>query len=941
MPETRRQDDLLHIPIEREPDIESERRRGEVPPPPARIAGRSQHGKKIASNVAALTATIAHKRQQAGVDPSRFLVLEFASWDASAREIFETRLNATVVDERVETRAVTRLLAVPSRQEGADVAVPEYDNVDAVVRLIEAAERGKGDRPSPAEAVRLRRANKEDIKKATRGGRQVPDVLVSSPSDLLIVEAVEWTAETEQALHDLGVSPVAATREAMEVTRVLVQFPTIKEVDGFRSEALHYVWEHRGQTKLPHGLRRRFFDGLEWVRSPGREDRIGARLGEEGFPAAERFVLDVDLWHPGTVDGARAVLEEIRRLCKSYGGRVVDDLRTSSLVLARVEANRDVAEVLLGLDIVAQVNLPPVLPVAYGSLFEEIAPLPDHFVPDGTEPVVAVVDSGVLASHPLIRGWVVEERDFDSGENTAVDRHGHGTQVAGLVVYGDIARCIESGEWTPKVLVASAKVLRCDPIDETRPVFPENRRPERLVEDAIRYFHRERGCRIFNLSVGNAHDVYAGGRQFAWAEVLDQLARELDVVVVVSAGNFSSPPLLEEPATRDRFQLALRDLVLDTPKARVCNPATAAIAVTVGAISRSATSARHVLVAAPEGAPAPFSRVGPGYEPKSTQRGIKPDFVAFGGNYAVRGYPGLPPDWVRNDIHLGEPTTRLNKDGGRALTAVCGTSFAAPQVSFAAAFALRTAGDTLGTATPTANSARAILGACAEVPPCGLEWLRDPKRKETWERLRLVGYGQVDVDRVIRALQHDVCLLAEDLVAEDHWHLYTIRVPPAFQEGRGRRGINVSLAFDPPVRASRRDYLSRTMWVEVLKGLTIEEIRHYRSRYTGDGKAPLLPRSKLLNMQPAKTKVQWSTLQVRRYSWVRKVALPVADGQPEPVLHVLVGCQKRFPSGEDPHQRYALAVRLWHTDTSVEIHQQIRSRVRARVVARVRLEPRS
>jgi|GEM_PF-5578116 len=45
----------------------------------------------------------------------------------------------------------------------------------------------------------------------------------------------------------------------------------------------------------------------------------------------------------------------------------------------------------------------------------------------------------------MLRGWVVEERDFESGENTAVDRNGHGTAVAGLVVYGDIARCIDRG----------------------------------------------------------------------------------------------------------------------------------------------------------------------------------------------------------------------------------------------------------------------------------------------------------------------------------------------------------------------------------------------------------------------------------------------------------------------------------------------------------------
>jgi hypothetical protein len=867
-------------------------------------------------------------RQQAGLDPTRLLVLEFATWDAAARDVFETRLDAVVVDESAEIRHLTRIIAV----------TPAGETVDTLADRIEAAESSSGDwddSPGPAERLRIRRANQGDLDRARREGVSIQDGVTATPRNLVVIDAVEQSAETEETLRELGVVPVATFDDTTEITRVLVQFPTIEDVEAFVCEARHYVRQEAQTTALPQGIRRRFFDGLDWVRARGREDRLGARLRRDGFPEAQRFSIDVDLWHPGTITGARAVLDELRRVCGAYRGRVIDDLRTSSLVLARIEADRPLAEALLGLDIVAQVNLPPVLPAAYGGLFNYIDPLPDHLVPDGTEPVVGVVDSGVLAGHPLLRGWVLEERDFDSGEDTAVDTQGHGTKVAGLVVYGDVARCIETGDWTPRAMVVSAKVLRRDPVDESRPVFPENRRPEKLVEDAIRYFHGERGCRVFNLSVGNAHDVYSGGRQFAWAEVIDQLARDLDVVLVVSAGNVGAPPWPQAATTREQFQVALRDLILETPDARVCSPATAAIAVTVGAIARSERAMRHLLAAAPAGAPPPFSRLGPGYEPRATQRAVKPEFVSFGGNISVRDYPGPDPAWV-DEIHLGEPTTRLNTDGGRPLTAVSGTSFAAPQVSFAAAFALRTAGDTLGTSSPTANSARALLGACAELPPCGSEWLRDPEGKETWEKLRLVGYGRVDVDRVVRALQHDVCLLAEDNLAEDYWHLYAIRVPPSFLGGRGRRGINVSLAFDPPVRASRRDYLSRTMWVEVMKGLTPAEIAQYRSRHAGTGEAPRLPPSKLLTMRPTKSDVQWSTLQVRRCSWARAINLPPVDGQEERELHVLVGCQHRFPSGEDQQQRYALAVRLWHTDTSVEIHQQLRGRVRTRAVARIR-----
>lgn len=811
-----------HIGIEREPDLEPERRRRRAYGNPMPQRRRNSHGGTIRREIDSALTSVGSVRQTLGVSPDRLIVVEFNSWDAGCREVFEARFGAAVVDERIFV---------------------------------------------------------------TDGGE--------------------------------------------EMTHVLVQFPSRHDVDRLQAEADRYRQDSDQATDLPPGLRRKFFDGLEKIRTISRDERIGARLRAEGFPATEPIYLDVDLWHPGTAAGAREVLDSLRQVCTNHQGRVTEDLRTSSLVLARVEANRQLAEALLDLDIVAQVNLPPVLPAVYGSIFDDVGPLPDNKQPAGDEPIVVVLDSGILPGQPLLRGWVVDERDFDTGEGTAVDQHGHGTQVAGLAVYGDVARCMDTGTWAPEMLVANAKVLRRHPQNPSWTMFPDEHRPEALIESAIRHFHETRGCRVFNLSLGNIHDVYSGGRQYAWAEVLDKLARELNVVIVVAAGNNPSPPMPTAGTTREEFQAGIRDALLDDPTARLCNPATSAVAVTVGSIARSSSPrTRDAFAGAPEGAPAPFSRVGPGYESKPTQRSVKPEFVAFGGNFAVHAFAGGNPRWIDRDIHLGEPTTRLNNDGGRPLTAVSGTSFAAPHVSNAAAWAIHAVEGAIGVVD--ANMARAILGVSAAEPPCGNDWLLDPDSKETWDRLRLVGYGMVDVERVRASLANDVCLIATDSVDEDHWHLYAVPVPPAFASGSGKRGISVALAFDPPVRAGRREYLSRTMWIEVLKGLTVDEIRTFRTRHTGDGDAPSLPQSKVLDMRPTKTDVQWSTLQVRRKVWSRYRNVPVADGTIGPVLHVLVGCQNRFPHGEETGQRYGLAVRLWHSDAGIEIYQQLKARVRAR-----------
>lgn len=786
------------------------------------------------------------------------------------------------------------------------------------------------------EQLRIRAACDDDVKKVAKADPQLAGVDVAR---LVVLERATWTESIEDALRAASVQQLATLPEKKEqVSRVLVQFPTKENIESFRQELERYTDGDSNAGAIPFATRQRFFDSLEWSGARTRDDRMGPRLKREGLPTTQLFALDVDIWH-SQEQSVATTINEIRGLCTRLGGKYVDDLRTQSLVLARIEANCTLAEALLDLDIVAQVNLPPILSSAYSEIFAPSEGLQEPSQPTGNEPRVGVLDSGTLSGHPLLRGWVLAEVDFGTGEGTVTDQHGHGTQVSGLVVYGDVHECLEKRAWTPRVLVASGKVLMRGP--DGRPVFPPDHRPEKLVEDAIRYLHTNHQCRVFNLSLGNPDDVYEGGRQFGWAELLDHLARELDVVIVASAGNFEEPPLPSGPFSgRDALQGAVRDTRLRDKAARICSPGTAGIALTVGALARSdAPYTGGAVAAAPKHAPAPFSRVGPGYEAKASQRAVKPELVAYGGNYGLRSIAGGPLSWLQRDRGLGEPTTGLPGDAGRYLTSATGTSFAAPHVTHAAALALDTASLSLGTQA-SANTARALLGACTNLPPCPREWLKDPKGKEDWEKLRLVGYGAVDAALVERSRRYNSTLLAEDAVDEDSWHVYSVKVPPAFLSGNGHRGLVVSLAYDPPVRASRKDYLARTMWLEVLKGISAMEIASFRGRQAPGEEGPPLPNKNQLGLRPSKQALVWSTLQVRRIEWQRAPQLPVLDGETEPTLHILVGCQNRFSHGEAAEQWYGLAVRLWHEDATVELHQQLQSRIRPRAKQRARIKQR-
>jgi hypothetical protein len=68
------------------------------------------------------------------------------------------------------------------------------------------------------------------------------------------------------------------------------------------------------------------------------------------------------------------------------------------------------------------------------------------------------------------------------------------------------------------------------------------------------------------------------------------------------------------------------------------------------------------------------------------------------------------------------------------------------------------------------------------------------------------GHGLVDLERAAFSDDARVTLYAEDELALDHFAVYRIPIPEAFQAGNGERCIRVTLAFDPPVRHTRTDY---------------------------------------------------------------------------------------------------------------------------------------
>lgn len=543
-------------------------------------------------------------------------------------------------------------------------------------------------------------------------------------------------------------------------SRLVIQFENEKSLNAFNNE--RELWENNSEEDvvLTVSQRGKLFSCIENIRNVSRDDRIGVRLKKyiedptampDGF-----FVVNIDVWFNGETSTAFEVENQIKQALGTTGSKLLGDLFTiPSLLLGRASVNEYSLNALLDLDIISTVELPfSKVSAEPCELFEsDFTPIIKDEL-SSNAPLAAVLDSGVFTGNPLLSNVVVAEEEFDTTENTTTDMNGHGTAVAGIVVYGDFDACLNSRVFKPLVRICNGKIMH----NESGhfgdfPCFPNNKRPEQIVKEAIEYFNKECGCRIFNLSAGDSEHIYSGGRQFAWAEMLDQLSKQLDVLVVISAGNVSNPQINDFSSRTELMEKCRNQLFY--PEHRLIDPATSALSVTIGSITRfdepEVTLNRPGrLSVGQKDSLSVFTRIG-----KGVNKAVKPEFVDYGGNYAVRQISRGNTKWITSDRKLVEPT--LHNKNDRIFKGYCGTSFSAPHVTHIAA-RIERALETQIKSTPSVNLIKAMLANSARCTDEMKKWAEEstdalyigksnPKQKR---RLRLMGFGKVDDSLLLR-----------------------------------------------------------------------------------------------------------------------------------------------------------------------------------------------
>lgn len=245
-----------------------------------------------------------------------------------------------------------------------------------------------------------------------------------------------------------------------------------------------------------------------------------------------------------------------------------------------------------------------------------------------TYPVVGVLDTGI-ANIPHLTPWL-HTKSFSKYHKDYINK-GHGTFVAGVLLYGDN---LEGKDYTGFEGCKLFEAIVMPDLTKQK-IFEDE-----LIENIREAITDHNEIKIWNLSLGT--DREADLYEFSdFAKALDEIQEENNVLICKSAGNCNN-------------------FKINAPKSRIAKSADTVRGLVVGSIAHDKLETDY----AEKNNSSPFSRIGPG--PSNL---IKPDVVHFGGN------AGLD---TSNKVVIN-PVKSFSSDG--SLAKQVGTSFSTPRIA--------------------------------------------------------------------------------------------------------------------------------------------------------------------------------------------------------------------------------------------------------------------
>ncbi|WP_407282194.1 S8 family peptidase [Methanolobus sp. WCC1] len=656
----------------------------------------------------------------------------------------------------------------------------------------------------------------------------------------------------------------------------------------------------------------KFIYSIEKFEKISPEEKEGDILKKEPFGKNEISYLNVEIWRMSDAT-LNVFIMKLNEFIFENGGEVTDLLTKNSFCLLRIKMNWELYNNIIQWPEVKQIDRIPRIKIE-SILSKDIDELFVDAPPSDDSCGVLVLDSGILSNHPLLEKCVAYETVAKASDTSELsddfisDDVGHGTEVAGIAVYGDLKNRISTNNFSSDVWLFSVKILFNDGYGYA--TFNEKELVEHQLDNSVREIvSAYPNCKIVNISFGNEEYIMFEKRhQFTLASLLDELSKELDIIFVVSAGNYG----YAEENSSENYP---NHLLNKDGKTSIIDPATAALAITVGSLYKEANVGLARFCKDDDlchDYPSPRTRVGPGF-----QGMVKPDFVEYGGGYGEEAdVVTLNYNWIKE---------------GKLFSHGSGTSLSAPKVAYFLAQLINKY------PYSSLNLIKALLLSSAKIPipemrPSPLSEIDFYKNAQSsLDLLKIYGYGKPDLNRALFSESNRVLLTRENRVKLNNFHIYELYLPEDFSTHRGNRKIDVTFVYNPPVNKNRIDYLGSICEVNLFKNIDLETLKIAYEKLDFDNiDDDLIPnqkevQSKKIDLHPGVNLRKKGVHQ--RCSKIFKQENNIDTSNP---LYLVVVCKKRWINDDDYEQDYAVIVTIEYEDNT-DIYDEIRLRNTSRV----------
>lgn len=597
------------------------------------------------------------------------------------------------------------------------------------------------------------------------------------------------------------------------------------------------------------GMWTQLFGLLKDVRPWGPQDRIPPETLEfwnERLQEApdEPVRFEVELWYRENAAVRTRSFAALGATVGSLGGQIIDhaviseiryDAALIDLPAARIrELMNDPTVSLARADEVMYIR--PQTMVEFPVDDDPIDDLAEMPPVGGNElpPIAALLDGYPVQNHQRLANRLIIDDPDGFADGYIVAARKHGTEMASLILHGDINR----GELPLERRLYVRPVML--PV-QTLNGWEERTSADRLLIDLIyRAIRRIKEADddepavaprviLVNLSLGDPHRPFAGPMS-PWARLLDYLAYRYRILFLVSAGNVTDAISLpgyanwndfENASVEDRERAVFEAINESKAYRTLFSPAEAMNIITVGAAHRDGAAVRAAAMAVdPIGTgdlPNVSSAVGLGFK-----KVIKPDILLDGGREYVQ-FQGTNPH-----LHV-----RPSRASGRAF----GLLAAVPDP---AGVDLSRTGLTWGTSGATALATRAghrVFDALmdrdggsflADTPPQyyalivkalllhGAAW---GQRVDMIEEIvggshypkkdgvsRLLGYGVLDTARIVECTAERATLIGFGEVTPGTAILHRVPLPPGLDGVREYRAVTTTLSWFSPINPRHQGY---------------------------------------------------------------------------------------------------------------------------------------